>query len=31
MARNYARSLPGWFDVHLSTMDAALAGCLKRV
>jgi hemerythrin-like metal-binding protein len=31
MARNYARSLPAWFDVHLSTMDAALAGCLKRV
>ncbi len=31
MARNYVRNLPAWFDVHLSTMDAALAGCLKRV
>lgn len=31
MARNYVRNLPVWFDVHLSTMDAALAGCLKRV
>lgn len=30
MARNYARNLPGWFDTHLATMDAALAGCLKR-
>jgi hemerythrin-like metal-binding protein len=30
MARNYVRSLPAWFDVHLATMDAALAGCLKR-
>ena len=31
MARNYVRNLPGWFDTHLATMDAALAGCLKRV
>ena len=30
MARNYVRNLPGWFDTHLATMDAALAGCLKR-
>lgn len=30
MARNYVRALPDWFDTHLATMDAALAGCLKR-
>ena len=30
MAREYARSLPQWFTTHLATMDAALAGCLKR-
>ena len=30
MAREYARSLPQWFAMHLATMDAALAGCLKR-
>ena len=30
MAREYARSLPQWFATHLATMDAALAGCLKR-
>jgi hemerythrin len=30
MARNYVRNLPAWFDTHLATMDAALAGCLKR-
>ncbi len=32
LARAYAReSLPGWFDLHLATMDAALAAHLKRV
>jgi hemerythrin len=30
MARDYARNLPTWFATHLATMDAALAGCLKR-
>jgi len=30
MARNYAKALPDWFATHLSTMDAALAGCLKQ-
>jgi len=30
MAREYARNLPSWFATHLATMDAALAGCLKR-
>ena len=30
MAREYARNLPTWFATHLATMDAALAGCLKR-
>ena len=30
MAREYARSLPAWFETHLATMDSALAGCLKR-
>ena len=30
MARVYARNLPLWFSTHLATMDAALAGCLKR-
>lgn len=30
-ARAYARGLPAWFATHLATMDAALAGCLKRV
>ena len=29
-ARAYARALPAWFATHLATMDAALAGCLKR-
>lgn len=29
-AREYARNLPGWFANHLATMDAALAGCLKK-
>lgn len=28
-AREYARSLPGWFATHLQTMDAALAACIK--
>ncbi len=31
LARDYAKALPGWFATHLATMDAALAGCLKRV
>ena len=31
MAREYARNLPIWFAIHLATMDAALAGCLKRM
>lgn len=30
MAREYARNLPAWFATHLATMDAALAGCLKK-
>jgi hemerythrin-like metal-binding protein len=30
MAREYVRNLPAWFATHLATMDAALAGCLKR-
>lgn len=30
LARNYVASLPGWFATHLATMDAALAGCLKK-
>ncbi|HNO89168.1 MAG TPA: hemerythrin family protein [Rhodocyclaceae bacterium] len=29
-ARAYIQALPGWFATHLATMDAALAGCLKR-
>ncbi|PKO39560.1 MAG: hemerythrin [Betaproteobacteria bacterium HGW-Betaproteobacteria-4] len=29
-AREYARNLPTWFATHLSTMDSALAGCLKK-
>jgi hemerythrin len=29
-ARQYAQNLPAWFATHLATMDAALAGCLKR-
>ena len=29
-ARDYVRGLPDWFHSHLLTMDAALAGCLKR-
>lgn len=29
-ARQYVRNLPDWFATHLATMDAALAGCLKR-
>ncbi|WP_374276670.1 bacteriohemerythrin [Azonexus sp.] len=29
-ARRYAEALPGWFATHLATMDAALAGCLRR-
>lgn len=28
-AREYARSLPGWFMTHLQTMDAALAARLN--
>jgi len=28
-ARDYVRSLPGWFVTHLQTMDAALAARLK--
>lgn len=32
LARAYVReSLPGWFDLHLATMDAALAAHLKRL
>lgn len=32
LARAYVReSLPGWFDLHLATMDAALAAHLRRV
>lgn len=30
LARNYVKALPAWFATHLATMDAALAGCLKR-
>ena len=30
MARNYVENLPAWFAIHLTTMDAALAGCLKK-
>ncbi len=31
LARAYLRdSLPGWFDLHLATMDSALAAHLKR-
>jgi hemerythrin-like metal-binding protein len=30
MARNYVQNLPTWFATHLATMDAALAGCLKK-
>lgn len=30
MARAYVKALPDWFATHLATMDAALAGCLKR-
>lgn len=30
LARNYVMALPDWFATHLATMDAALAGCLKR-
>ncbi len=29
-ARAYAAHLGPWFDQHLSTMDAALAGCIKN-
>lgn len=29
-ARNYVQNLPTWFSTHLATMDAALAGCLKK-
>jgi hemerythrin-like metal-binding protein len=31
MARAYVQNLPEWFSTHLATMDAALAGCLKRL
>ncbi|KAB2921621.1 MAG: hemerythrin [Dechloromonas sp.] len=31
LARDYARALPGWFDTHLATMDAALAARLKAM
>ena len=30
-ARAYAQGLPQWFATHLATMDAALAGCLKKM
>ena len=30
LARRYVQGLPAWFDTHLATMDAALAGCIKR-
>lgn len=30
MARDYAHNLPTWFAAHLATMDAALAGWLKK-
>lgn len=30
MARDYVRNLPAWFAAHLSTMDSALAGSLKK-
>ena len=30
LARDYVRNLPAWFATHLSTMDSALAGCLKK-
>lgn len=30
LARSYVKALPDWFNQHLATMDAALAGCLKR-
>jgi hypothetical protein len=29
MTREYARSLPAWFETHLATMDSAPAGFLK--
>ncbi len=29
LARLYAKGLSGWFAIHLSTMDAALAACLR--
>jgi hemerythrin-like metal-binding protein len=28
--RMYVAALPEWFALHLATMDAALAACLKR-
>lgn len=31
LARQYLAGLPLWFATHLATMDAALAGCLKRM
>jgi hemerythrin-like metal-binding protein len=30
LAREYVRNLPAWFAIHLSTMDSALAACLKK-
>lgn len=30
LARAYVKALPDWFATHIVTMDAALAGCLKR-
>ena len=30
LARQYVQGQPAWFDTHLATMDAALAGCIKR-
>lgn len=30
IVRQYAEGLPGWFNTHLVTMDAALAACLKK-
>jgi hemerythrin-like metal-binding protein len=31
VARAYAQNLPVWLSTHLATMDAALAGCLKKL
>ncbi|RIX45616.1 MAG: hemerythrin [Rhodocyclales bacterium GT-UBC] len=29
-AKAYVQALPAWFETHVATMDAALAGCLKQ-